>query len=183
MARVIVDVPNPELPDFLRVPEIVKFLDAGRVTIQSDHPPPAESSSLRQELSPSTRQEGREMFARRATESGFKIRTPSTSDAGDFVVEGEANARPVRLVCSESPRISLRSEWAEPADMVFAYVWLLPTRTRIFLMCYEEAARILGEKALKSPSFTKRGYYTTAVTPRRQQQMEPFEDHWDTFNS
>ena len=183
MAKVLIDVPNSELPGFLRVSEIVKFLEAGRVTIQSDHPLAAESSSPRQEGLPSTRQEGREMFAQRATERGFKIRTPSTSDAGDFVVESESNFRPVRLVCSESPRISLRSEWAEPADLVFAYIWLLPTRTRIFLMCYEEAARILGEKALQSPSFTKRGYYTTAVTPRRQQQMEPFEDRWDAFNS
>jgi hypothetical protein len=50
-------------------------------------------------------------------------------------------------------------------------------------MSYRDAERILGEKALNSPSFTERGYYTTAVVPRREQLMEPFEDRWDTFNS
>ena len=123
------------------------------------------------------------MFERRVSERGFKIRPPGQSGIGDFVVDGRANSRPVRLICSESPRISLRTEWDEPADLIFAYIWLLPTCTRIFLMSYEDAAHVLGEKALKSPSFTKRGYYTTAVTPRRQRLMEPFEDRWNVFNS
>jgi hypothetical protein len=175
MARVIIEVPSAELPDLLRLPEVVKLLDAGRVSIQPDQPQPIGS--------PSTREEGREMFKHRAGEAGFRIRPPSQSGVGDFVVDGQAGSRPVRLICSESPRISLRTEWAEPANLIFAYVWLLPMRARIFLMSYKDAAGVLGEKALKSPSFNKRGCYTTAVTPRRQHLMEPFEDRWDAFNS
>lgn len=123
------------------------------------------------------------MFERRAGERGFKIRPSGQSGVGDLVVEGQISSKPVRLVCAESPRISLRTEWDEPADLTFAYIWLLPTGTRIFLMSYTDAAHVLGEKALKSPSFTNRGYYTTMVTPRRQRLMEPFEDNWDVFNS
>jgi hypothetical protein len=169
------DVTSAELPDLLRLPEVARLLDAGRLSIQPDQSQPVGS--------PSTRQEGREMFERRASERGLKVRTPSQSGVGDFVVDGHANSRPVRLICSESPRISLRKEWAEPADLIFAYVWLLPTRVRVFLMSYKEAARVLGEKALESASFRDNGYYTTACTPRRQQAMEPFEDRWDVFNS
>jgi hypothetical protein len=97
-------------------------------------------------------------------------------------VDGKVNARPVRLICSEGPRISLRKEWAEPHDLILAYVWLLPTRTRIFLMNYKEAAGVLGEKALESSSFKDNGYYTTACAPRRQNVMEPFEDRWGIFS-
>ena len=98
-------------------------------------------------------------------------------------MQGATNSRPVRLICSESPRISLRKDWTEPADLLCAYVWLLQSRARIFLMSYSEAARVLGDKALESPSFRNNGYYTTACTPRRQQAMERFEDRWDVFNS
>jgi hypothetical protein len=70
--------------------------------------------------------------------------------AGDFIVDGTGNPVPVRLICSESP---LRKEWEEPADLLLAYVWLLPARTRIFLMSYKEAAAVLGGKALGSSSF------------------------------
>jgi len=185
MARVILEVPNAELANLLRLPEVVKLLGAGRVSVQTDQPQlqPAVSPATRQQTSPSTRQEGREMFERRASERGFKIRPSGQSGVGDLVVDGQVSSRPVRLICSESPRISLRTEWDKPADLTFAYIWLLPTCTRIFLMSYKDAAHVLGEKALKSLSFTNRGYYTTAVTPRRQRLMEPFEDRWDVFNS
>jgi hypothetical protein len=168
------DVTSAELPELLRLPELARLLDAGRLSIQPDQPQPAGSQS--------TRQEGREMFERRASERGFKVRTPSQAEEGDFVVVGQANSEPVRLICSESPRISLRKEWAGAADVILAYVWLLPTRTRIFLMKYKEAAGVLGEKALESASFRDNGYYTTACTPRRQQAMERFEDRWEIFS-
>jgi hypothetical protein len=185
MAKVIIDVPNTELADLLRLPEVVKLLDAGRVSVQPDHPQlqSAVSPAKPQQTEPSTRQEGRETFERRASERGFKIRPSGQSGVGDFVVDGRAGSRPVRLVCSESPRISLRTEWGEPANLTLAYIWLLPNSNRIFLMSYMDAAHVLGEKALESPSFTKRGYYTTAINPGRQRLMERFEDRWDVFNS
>jgi hypothetical protein len=185
MARVIIEVPNAELPDLLRLPQVVRLLAAGRVSVQTAQPQLQADvpSGTRQEALPSTRQAGREMFERGASERGLKIRLSGQSSAGDLVVDGQASSRPVRLICSESPRISLRTEWDEPADVTLAYIWLLPTCTRIFLMSYRDAAHVLGEKALKSPSFTNRGYYTTAVTPKRQRLMEPFEDRWDVFNS
>ena len=175
MAIVIINVPNRGLPDFLRSPEVSRFLDEGRVSIQPDQQQPVGS--------PSTRQKGREMFEGRASERGLKVRTPPQPGVGDFIIDGQAGSRLVRLVCSESPRISLRKEWAEPAKLILAYVWALPTRTRIFLMGYQEVEQFLGDKALNSPSFKNRKYYTTAVPPRRQQVMEHFEDRWDVFNS
>ena len=175
VAKLILDVTSAELPDILRLPEVATLVDAGRVSIQPDEPPSSGDSS--------TRQKGRESFERRATQRGLRVRTLSQPGVSDFVVDGPASSRPVRLICSESPRISLRREWAEPANLVCAYVWLLPTRTRIFLMGYREAAGVLGERALGSSSFSDNGYYTTACTPRRQHAMEPFEDRWDVFNS
>jgi hypothetical protein len=174
MAKLVMDVTSAELPDLLRLPEVARLLDTGRLSIQPDHPGPAGS--------PSTRQVGREMFERRAVERGFRTRTPSQSGGGDFIVDGRANSKAVRLICSETPRISLRKEWVETADLILAYVWLLPTRTRIFLMSYQEAAGVLGDKALKSSSFKNNGYYTTACTPRRQQTIERFEDRWEIFS-
>lgn len=167
------NITSAELADLLRLPEVARLLEAGRLSIQPDQPHSVGSLS--------TRQEGREVFERRAQERGLKIRPPLQSEAGDFVVIGQANPRTVRLICSESPRISLRKEWAKPADLILAYVWLLPTRKRIFLMSYQEAADILGERALESASFRDNGYYTTACTPRRQQAMERFEDRWEIF--
>jgi hypothetical protein len=175
MARLILEVTSAELPDLLRLPEVAKLVDAGRVSIQPEEPPSSGD--------PSTRQKGREIFERRATQRGLRVRTFSQPGVSDFVVYGPANSRPVRLICSESPRISLRKEWAEPADLICAYVWLLPTRTRVFLLSYEDAASVLGGKALESSSFKNSGYYTTACTPRRQQVMERFEDRWDVFTS
>ena len=175
MLKLVLEVTSAELPELLRLPEVARLLDAGRASVQPDNPVPTAESS--------TRQKGREIFERRATQHGLKVRTLSQPGVSDFVVDGPANFRPVRLVCSESPRISLREEWGKTANLVCAYLWLLPTRTRIFLLSYQEVADVLGEKALKSPSFSGNGYYTTACTPRRQQTMEPFEDHWDVFNS
>ncbi len=167
-------VTSAELPDLLRLQEVARLVDAGRVSIQPDEPPPSGDQS--------TRQKGRETFEQRATQRGLRVRTFSQPGVSDFVVDGPANSRPVRLICSESPRISLRRDWAEPADLVCAYVWLLPTRTRIFLLSYKEAAGVLGEKALESSSFKDNGYYTTACTPHRQQAMERFENRWEIFS-
>lgn len=175
MPKLILEVTSAELPDLLRLPEVARLLDAGRASVQPDTPMPTAESS--------TRQRGREIFERRATEHGLKVSSFSQPGVSDFIIEGAANSRPVRLICSESPRISLRKDWEEPAHLVCAYVWLLPSRTRIFLMSYREAAGILGEKALDSLSFKDNGYYTTVCTPRRQQVMEYFEDRWDVFNS
>ena len=175
VARMFINVTSAELSDLLRLAEVARLVDGGRVSIQPDEPPPSGD--------PSTRQRGREIFERRATQRGLRVRTFSQPGVSDFVVDGPANPRPVRLICSESPRISLRKDWAEPADLICAYVWLLPTRTRIFLMSYKEAAGVLGEKALESSSFKDNGYYTTACTPRRRQAMEPFEDRWDVFST
>jgi hypothetical protein len=174
VAKVIIDVTGAELPDLLRLPEVARLVDAGRVSIQRDDPPASDDLS--------TRQRGRESFERRATQRGLQVRTFSQPGVSDFIVEGPAISRPVRLICSESPRVSLRKEWAEPTGLICAYVWLLPTRTRIFLMSYKEAAGVLGEKALESSSFKDNGYYTTACTPRRQQAMERFEDRWEIFS-
>lgn len=168
------DVTSAELPDLLRLPEVARLLDTGRLSIQPDHAEPVGS--------PSTRQLGREMFERRAVERGFSTRAPSQSGGGDFIVDGRAKSKGVRLICSESARISLRRDWAETADLILAYVWLLPTRTRIFLMSYQDAAGVLGDKALDSSSFKNNGYYTTACTSRRQQTIERFEDHWEIFS-
>lgn len=174
MLKLILEVTGAELPDLLRLPEVARLLEEGRASVQPGNALPTADSS--------TRQKGREIFERRATQHGLRVTTVSQSGVSDFIVEGAANSRSARLICSESPRISLRKDWAEPAELICAYVWLLPSRTRIFLMSYGEAAGVLGEKALESPSFRDNGYYTTACTPRRQQAMESFEDRWDVFN-
>jgi len=150
-------------------------MDTGRASIQPSNPPTFGG--------PSTRQRGRELFERLATEHGLRVSTFSQPGVSDFIVQGATNSRPVQLICSESPRISLRTEWKEPANLVCAYVWMMQSRARIFLMSYSEAAGVLGDKALESLSFRNNGYYTTACTPRRQQAMECFEDRWDLFNS
>jgi hypothetical protein len=173
MIKLILEVTSAELPDLLRVPKIAELLEAGRAAIQADNPQPLGDSS--------TRQRGRAAFERRATEKGLKARISAQSGGSDLVVDGPSSQRLVRLICSESPRISLRKEWAKPAELVCAYVWLLPTRSRIFLMTYKEAAEVLGEKALASPSFRDHHYYTTVVTTRRQQVMEGYEDRWEIF--
>jgi hypothetical protein len=171
----ILAVTSTELPDLLRLPEVAKLVDAGRVSIQPDEPPPVGDSS--------TRQKGCDSFMQRATQRGLRVRTTSQVGVSDLIVAGPQNSRPVRLICSESPRISLRKEWAEPANLICAYVWLLPARTRVFLMSYHEVANVLGEKALASSSFSDNGYYTTVCTPSRQQAMERFEDRWEIFGS
>jgi len=175
MLKLVLEVTSAELPDLLRLPDVARLLDAGRASVQPDNPLPTVESS--------TRQKGRESFERRATQHGLRVSTFSQPGVSDFIVEGATKSRPVRLICSESPRISLRKDWAEPADLLCAYVWLLPSRTRVFLMSYSEASGVLGDKALDSSSFKDNGYYTTACTPRRQQAMERFEDRWDVFNS
>ena len=175
MTKLVLEVTSAELLDLLRLPDVARLLDAGRASVQPDNPLVSVESS--------TRQRGRETFERRATQHGLHVRTFSQPGVSDFIVEGAKSSRPVRLICSESPRISLRKDWAQPSDLLCAYVWLLPSRTRIFLMSYSEAAGVLGDKALESPSFKDSGYYTTACTPRRQQAMERFEDQWDVFNS
>jgi hypothetical protein len=175
VAKLIFDVTSVELPDLLRLPEVARLVDAGRVSIQPDDRQPSDDSS--------TRQRGREAFEGRATQRGLRVRNFPQPGVSDFIVDGLANSKSVRLICSEAPRISLRKEWAEQADLICAYVWLLPGRTRIFLMNYSEAAEVLGSKALESPSFRDNGYYTTACTPRRQRVIEGFEDRWEVFQS
>jgi len=175
MAKItIMDVTSADLTDLLGLPVIARLMDDGRVSIQPDDSPVSADQS-------STRQKGRETFEQRARQHGLVVKTSSQPGGSDFVVSGPGSAKPVRLICSESPRISLREEWAETPDLVCAYVWLLAARTRIFLMRYKEAKDVLGDKALGTESFTKHGYYTTACTARRQHAMEPFEDRWQIF--
>ena len=180
MPKLVLHVTSAEMPDLLRLPELAKLLDGGHVSIQPDNPLPTAEST--RQKGRSTRQKGREIFEHRATQHGLRVSTYSQPGVSDFIVESTAITRPVRLICSESPRISLRKDWNEPADLLCAFVWLLPSRTRIFVMNYAEVAGILGEKALDSPSFRNDRYYTTVCTPRRQKAMESFEDRWDVFN-
>ena len=173
MIKLIINATSKELPDLLRLPEIARLVDNGRVSIQSDHVPPADDLS--------TRQRGREVFEQRAREHGLEVEATAQPGVTDLLVGGASGSRPVRLICSESARLSLRKEWGNSADLILAYVWVLPAHPRVFLMSYDEAAGVLGESALKSPSFENNGYYTTACTPRRQRAMERFEDRWEVF--
>lgn len=173
MIRLIINATSAELPDLLRLPEIARLVDNGRVSIQSDNVPPADDLS--------TRQRGRVVFEQRAREHGLEIQATTQPGVTDLLVGGASGYRPVRLICSESARLSLREEWGKSADLILAYVWVLPARPRVFLMSYGEAADVLGESALKTPSFETNGYYTTACTPRRQRAMEHFEDRWEIF--
>ena len=179
MVKLILSLTSGELPEILRLPEVSKLVDAGRVSIQADEQSTDRSSSS----DSSTRRRGHETFEERATKRGLRVRTAPQAGPADFLVDGLASPVPVRLICSESPRISLRKEWEAPGDLLLAYVWLLPARTRIFLMSYKEAAGVLGGKALASPSFRDAGYYTTICTPGRQHSMERFEDRWDVFGT
>lgn len=171
--RIGLDLDASELSDLLRIPEFAELWDAGRISVLKENSPNS--------IEGSTRQRGREYFERKVLEHGFRIRAIAEAAVSDFEVESVRRSRPVRLVCSESPRISLRKEWGQVPNLVCAFVWVLTDRTRIFLMSYEEAAQILGAKALGSPSFKERHFYTTVVTPRRQQAMDPFEDRWQIF--
>jgi hypothetical protein len=175
MPKLVIEVSGAELPDLLRLPDIVRLLDAGRVSVLPDEVPKREESS--------TRQKGREFFERRVREHGLGLSKFSDPGVIDFMVQGSSGVRPVRLICSENPRISLRKEWVEEAGLICAFIWLLPSRSRVFLMTCNEVKAVLGDRATRSPSFADNGYYTTVCTPSKQQLMERFEDHWDVFSS
>jgi len=177
MPKLILEITSGELAELLRLPAISSLLDSGRASVQPDSPLPAESSEM------STRQRGRELFDHRAGSFGLRVRMSIESGAADVIVESNVKITPVRLICSESPRLSLRADWSKTPKLICAYIWLLPSGSRVFFMTYQEVAAVLGKQALESPSFAKNGYYTTACTPRRQQAMEPFEDRWHIFSA
>lgn len=129
----------------------------------------------------STRNRGYAIFERRAIENGLTVRRSHNSEAGDFIVTTDSTARPVRLVCSESPRISLKRESSQPANLVLTYLWVLSeSNNRIFLMTYADAAAILGN-ALKTDSFITNGYYTSKCSRNHQRMMNSYEDRWEIF--
>jgi len=174
MVKLILSVSSLELPDILRLPAITRLVDAGRVSIQTEE----QFGQRALSAEGTTRQRGKDAFEERAAKHGIDVRTPAELGSADYEIVGPAGARPVRLICSEGARISLRREWAEPVGLVLAYVWLLPGRTRIFLMTFQEASDVLGRRALASSSFRDSGYYTTVCTAWREQAMERFEDRW-----
>ena len=95
VAKLIIDVTSVELPDLLRLPEVARLVDAGRVSIQPDDRQPSDDSS--------TRQRGREAFEGRATQRGLRVKSFPQPGVSDFVVDGLANSKSVRLICPEDP--------------------------------------------------------------------------------
>src|ERR1035438_8092590 len=116
MVKLILSLTSGELPEILRLPKVSKLVDAGRVSIQADEQSTDRSSSS----DSSTRRRGHETFEERATKRGLRVRTAPQAGPADFLVDGSASPVPVRLICSESPRISLRKEWEAPGDLLLA---------------------------------------------------------------
>ena len=129
----------------------------------------------------STRSRGCMVFERQTREEGLAVRRSDNPKAGDFIVTAHGTSRPVQLICSESPRISLRREWSQPPNLVLAYIWVLSEdHNRIFLMTYTDAAAILGD-ALQTDSFVTGGYYTSKCSRDHQRVMSSYEDRWEIF--
>src|SRR5216684_2407998 len=121
----------------------------------------------------STRSRGQMLFENQASGNAVDFRRSHKSEAGDYIAGLGVRQRPVRIVSSEVPRISLKREWSKTPEALLAYTWVPSdgTRGRVFLMGYADAKDILGEAAMQSDAFMEAGFYTTICTRNQLERM------------
>ncbi|MBZ0253984.1 MAG: hypothetical protein K8I02_11650 [Candidatus Methylomirabilis sp.] len=83
---------------------------------------------------------------------------------------GGARSVPYRFYPSASPRFTVHKELGTLGDVLVAYAWRSP-QERFFLMGYDEALRILGDKAQRTRSWLSDGWYTIP-NPQRERLRE-----------
>ncbi|MEO8372266.1 MAG: hypothetical protein ABI806_23975 [Candidatus Solibacter sp.] len=118
-------------------------------------------------LGESTRERGLKLFREWAQKIGLRVRRSRLGESGTFWVAAGPKEFPVEVICSKHPRISLQREWKEPQDLQLAYVWL--EDESVHLMRYPDV-----DARLQDAAFTKKGFYTKALSPNRKNDLRPF---------
>ncbi len=147
---------------------------SGRAPALEDEPEDEASEEASSQNSGSTRERGFRIFVGWAGKHHLNVRRSGTGESGTFIVHDGAGEWPVEVVCSRRPRISLRKGWAEPKNLVIAYVWV--DDELVSLMRYQEVAELL-----EGAAFTNEGFYTKPLSPSRTQDLTRFRDRLDVF--
>jgi hypothetical protein len=127
---------------------------------------------------------GRAVLESALIRAGFEVAHPNRDLGIDLIVYtadpgAQFGAVPLQLKVTTESRFSLDRKYERFEGLVMAYVWL-EDDPRIFLMKYEEALTVLGEKATATTSWRERGYYTDPkVSQERRAALAEFEDRWD----
>jgi hypothetical protein len=177
--KIYLNVTPQQLARLLAVNEFAEIAEAGGMSVEPD----LELSAIDrpQNALGSTRERGMAEFIRQAEQNGLRIRrTPGRT--GDVIVVAGKREWPVQVVCSESPRLSIRSQWGEPPDLVVTFVWVPATSdpVRILMLRFPELAQVLGS-ALNTDSYRKHNFYTTACPPSRIESLSPYINRWRVF--
>lgn len=131
---------------------------------------------------------GRSWVVSRLLAHGIEVATPVVDSGIDLIAfkevgAGGIRALPLQLKCATAENFSLDAKYAE-RGITMVYVWHVMTTPRAYIMSYEEALTVLGEKSAATPSFSGRGTYSmSSVSKDKQQRLGAFLDRWDWLKS
>ena len=116
---------------------------------------------------------------------GFEVAKPRRDRGIDLIIYTDNPTEPFRAVpmqlkVSSDAAFSLDRKYAQFNRLVLVYVWHIHAQPRFFCMTYQEAAAVIGEKSLKTPSWIERGYYSmSTVSKEKRQLLDQYEHRWD----
>ncbi len=114
----------------------------------------------------------------------FQVATPEVDLGIDLIAFREVGAAgiralPLQLKCSSKEEFSLDAKYAG-RGIPLVFVWNVFAHPVAYMMTFEEALDVVGERAAPTDSFAKKGYYRrSAVSKVQREKLATFQDRWD----
>ena len=127
---------------------------------------------------------GRNWLTAKLLGKGFEVAIPAVDRGIDLIAFKEVGAAgiralPLQLKCASSESFSLDRKYAG-RGIPLVYIWNALEQPVAYLMDYEEALALLGDRAAATESWMGKGYYTiNSISVDLRGRLEPFKNRWD----
>jgi hypothetical protein len=117
----------------------------------------------------------------RLLQAGYEVAVPDFDNGIDLIAFQEPTevrpafkAWPIQLKSATAASFGVHSKY-QSRDIYYAFVWNVFSTPELFILSYQEALIILGEKKANTPSFRVHGAYDTTSPSREiKRDLEPF---------
>lgn len=127
---------------------------------------------------------GRNWLTAQLLTRGFEVATPAVDRGIDLIVFREVGAAgiralPLQLKCATTESFSVDNKYAG-RGIPLAYVWNVLTQPIVYFLKYDEALDALGEQAVRTDSWTLKGYYArNHISADMRSRLAPYLNRWE----
>ena len=124
---------------------------------------------------------GRALLEAELVRQNFEVARPIRDKHIDLLVYTPVPFRaiPIQVKVKTSDGFDVNRKYEQYPGLILAYVWNIHDTPRFFLMTYDEALSVLGERAQNTPSWRKGSYNTSRPSREMRQRVEGLEDRWE----